>query len=211
MSSCGPTASAGRQGEPAREVLGDALRREFNKTQRSGPTPAALSSAIGWIESNAPAIAVLAEPAAFRELIGRIERRQDGKRAAPNTIRLRRTTLRSALDYAVELKLVETNHVGSIKVERHNAGIQEVDRRSLVNPTQARALLDAVTARSPRLTAFFGAMYYAALRPEEAVNLRRADLALPAAGWGELHLRRAGSCPGVDRQRNGGRGTRAET
>jgi integrase len=34
-------------------------------------------------------------------------------------------------------------------------------------------------------------MYFAALRPEEAVNLRVADLILPSSGWGEIHLDRA--------------------
>ena len=36
--------------------------------------------------------------------------------------------------------------------------------------------------------AFFGAMYYAALRPGEAATLRKSNLALPAEGWGELLL-----------------------
>ncbi|GAA1167668.1 tyrosine-type recombinase/integrase [Pseudonocardia alaniniphila] len=61
----------------------------------------------------------------------------------------------------------------------------------MVNPVQARALLDAVAAQEPsgdRLVAFFGAMYYAALRPGEASTLRKANLALPAEGWGELLL-----------------------
>ena len=38
----------------------------------------------------------------------------------------------------------------------------------------------------PRLVALFAAMYFAALRPEEAVNLRLRNLALPAKGWGEI-------------------------
>ena len=33
-------------------------------------------------------------------------------------------------------------------------------------------------------------MYYAALRPAEAVNLRKADCGLPETGWGWLHLAR---------------------
>ena len=68
---------------------------------------------------------------------------------------------------------------------------QAVDRRVVVNPEQARALLNAVAAEKPsgdRLVAFFGAMYYAALRPAEALMLRKVNLALPAAGWGELLL-----------------------
>lgn len=36
--------------------------------------------------------------------------------------------------------------------------------------------------------AMFGCMYYAALRPAEAVNLREPDCELPATGWGRIHL-----------------------
>jgi integrase len=39
------------------------------------------------------------------------------------------------------------------------------------------------------MVAFFGCMYYAALRPEEAVGLRPENLvSLPGHGWGELIL-----------------------
>jgi hypothetical protein len=38
------------------------------------------------------------------------------------------------------------------------------------------------------LMAFFGSMYFAALRPAEAATLRKTNLALPAEGWGELLL-----------------------
>ena len=31
-------------------------------------------------------------------------------------------------------------------------------------------------------------MYYAALRPAEAVNLRESDCELPSSGWGRIHL-----------------------
>jgi integrase len=52
----------------------------------------------------------------------------------------------------------------------------------------------------PRLVAFFAIMYYAGLRPEEAINLRADDILLPKQTrnteqdhdeWGELHLRTA--------------------
>jgi integrase len=68
--------------------------------------------------------------------------------------------------------------------------VHMVDRRSVVNPAQARALLAAVAEHStgPRLVAFFGCLYFAGMRPEEAVALRVANLAIPAVGWGEIHL-----------------------
>jgi integrase len=43
----------------------------------------------------------------------------------------------------------------------------------------------------PALAAFFGCLYYGALRPEEAIALRLADCHLPAHGWGMLTLSRA--------------------
>ena len=61
----------------------------------------------------------------------------------------------------------------------------------VVDPERARALLAAVADQKPSgpaLVAFFGAMYYAALRPGEASTLRKANLLLPAEGWGELLL-----------------------
>jgi integrase len=66
-----------------------------------------------------------------------------------------------------------------------------VDRRVVANPVQVRSLLAAVGEQprsGPRLLAFFGCLYFAGLRPEEAVSLSKRNLELPAAGWGELHL-----------------------
>jgi integrase len=58
----------------------------------------------------------------------------------------------------------------------------------VASPAQVSALLDAVTRSRPEMTAFFGCLYYAALRPEEAVALRLADCYLPGSGWGMLRL-----------------------
>ena len=58
----------------------------------------------------------------------------------------------------------------------------------VASPAQVSALLDAVTRTRPELAAFFGCLYYAALRPEEAVALRLADCHLPGPGWGILRL-----------------------
>jgi hypothetical protein len=34
-------------------------------------------------------------------------------------------------------------------------------------------------------------MFYGAMRPEEASNLRKENLALPRTGWGDINLDRA--------------------
>ena len=69
---------------------------------------------------------------------------------------------------------------------------ESIDRRRVVNPAQAQALLDAVAAQGPmgqHLEAFFGCLYHGGLRPSEAVMLNRDELDLPDDGkWGWLHL-----------------------
>ena len=61
----------------------------------------------------------------------------------------------------------------------------------MASPAQAEGLLAAVARIRPALAAFFGCLYYGALRPEEAIALRRTDCYLPARGWGMLTLTRA--------------------
>ncbi|WP_204358611.1 tyrosine-type recombinase/integrase [Streptosporangium sp. 'caverna'] len=70
---------------------------------------------------------------------------------------------------------------------------QTVDPRIVVNPRQAQELPTMVTYvgvrdRGRRLMALFACMYYAALRPAEAVGLRLQDCHLPAKGWGRLTI-----------------------
>jgi integrase len=58
----------------------------------------------------------------------------------------------------------------------------------MASPAEVSALLEAVNRIRPEMTAFFGCLYYAALRPEEAVALRYPDCRLPGSGWGMLRL-----------------------
>jgi hypothetical protein len=60
----------------------------------------------------------------------------------------------------------------------------------VINHGQARALLAAVRKErsAPPLVAFFAVMHYAALRPGDAVELRKDALSIPRSGWGELYL-----------------------
>ena len=69
------------------------------------------------------------------------------------------------------------------------------DPKVVASPAQAEALLAAVAWIRPELTAFFGCLYYGALRPEEAIALRLADCYLPRRGWGMLTLLRPRPAP----------------
>lgn len=99
-------------------------------------------------------------------------------------------------EYAVERKLLGRNPITALAWKVAST-VKSVTKRAAVDPDQARALLAAVADQKPSgpcLAAYSGAMYYAALRPGEAVTLRRSNLALPSEGWGELLLARAISC-----------------
>lgn len=138
----------------------------------------------------------------------------DGKPASAWTAQGNRAIVANALEYAVERKLLGTNPVKTVKWKPPQA-TQEVDRRSVVNPAQARRLLAAVRRRSPsgpRLIAFFAVIYYAGLRPEEAVSLRVDNITLPplvqnpdtgewhepSDNWGELRFSSAAPEAGAE-------------
>jgi integrase len=77
-----------------------------------------------------------------------------------------------------------------------------VDPQAVVNRRQAEDLLTAVSYQGrtgPRLVAFFACLYFAGLRPGEAVELREAiSLDLPDDdGWGTLFLRGSAPCTGA--------------
>ena len=96
----------------------------------------------------------------------------NGKPSSAWTAQGNRAIVANALDYAIERKLLGINPVKTVKWKPPKAA-QEVDRRCVVNPTQARRLLAAVLRQSPsgpRLAAFFAVIYYAGLRPEEALG-----------------------------------------
>ena len=73
-----------------------------------------------------------------------------------------------------------------------------VDKRSLLNPEQAAAILDWIRRRprgGKRLHAFFATLYYCGSRPEEAVAMRVEDVTLPEPDaddqWCELLIHTA--------------------
>jgi integrase len=90
--------------------------------------------------------------------------------------------------------LLAANPLNEIQVKKRSYTLRQVDPQSVINTIQARMLLEAVSgigSQEPRLVAFFGLIYYAALRPEEVTNLKRQNLSLPEKGWGDIHLERA--------------------
>jgi integrase len=179
------------RGRPQAGTLTRALRHAFNVKTRETQPSRELADAIEWARRNTRNVADLEDPDVLRRLIAMLDKKQDGTRAAPDTIRLRRTTLTNALERADEKDLVTSNPMRKVKIRKNKTTLREVDAQAVLNPIQARTLLLAVRTISQRLVAFFGLMYFAGLRPEEAVNIRKTSLSLPKEGWGEIRLARA--------------------
>lgn len=183
------------RGRPDAKVIRAALCRwGFNTNRRNDPDmPVEIAAALRWIESHTRPVSALKNAEVLRPVLDGLTVRLDGKPAAPSVVSRRRKILTTALEYAVELKLLPGNPVPALKWTAPKT-VHTVDRRSVANPVQARTLLAAVGNQQrsgPRLVAFFGCLYFTALRPEEAVSLAKHNLSLPAKGWGELHLERA--------------------
>ena len=131
-------------------------------------------------------MARLQNPQVTSQALDALAVRLDRRRAAVNTITRKRAVFHNALGYTVELGLLEVNPLGQF--QRRPRAASTADPRVIASPRQVDAILKQVSRIRPELTAFFGCLYYAALRPEEAVALRRDSLTLPASGWGQLTL-----------------------
>jgi integrase len=179
------------KGKPDDKLIRSALCRwAFNTTRREAGKPDEIATALRWIERNTHSVSALADPEVLRPVLDALAVRLDGKPYAASVVNRRRKILSTTVEYAVELKLLAKNPIPALKWTAPRT-VHAVDRRSVANPVQARTLLAAVGRQQrsgPRLVAFFGCLYFAALRPEEAAALAKRNLSLPAEGWGELTL-----------------------
>ncbi|MEV4531585.1 tyrosine-type recombinase/integrase [Streptosporangium sp. NPDC049304] len=182
-------------GRPDDEDLRTVLREyAFLPDKRRGELQPDHKAALGWLEAASLSLVDLLEPAVIRSALDAIALRFDGEPAAANTVRRKRAVLHHMLESAVELKKLSANPLHAVKWKPPKT-VGTVDPRTVVNPVQVRALLNAVSqvgrTRGPRMVAMFACMYYAALRPEEASGLCRQNCDLPVEGWGLITLEKA--------------------
>jgi integrase len=177
------------RGQPNGKLLRAALKRwAFNTARRDDPNcPDDVRSALRWVASHTRPVSALRDPRLLRQVLDGLTVKLDGTPAAPSVTSRRRKILHAALEYAVELELLDKNPMPALKWTPPKT-THGIDRRRVANPIQARTLLHAVDQQrgGRRLVAFFGCLYYAALRPEEAISLAKHNLSLPTRGWGEL-------------------------
>ena len=184
--------------QTAKIVRSALLNWGFTARRDTKAQPESVTERLRWVARHSRPVSDLAKPDVARAAAEAIATKLDGTRASARTITLKRANVSPALNYAVELGLLDKNPFTEITWKAARP-VRAIDRRAVANPGQARALLDAVrgSKRSgPRLVAFFASLYYSALRPEEAVGLRKHWLDIPAEGWGWITLETA--APEVD-------------
>jgi len=173
--------------------------------RQSGLAPRDVAGAMAWLADSTVQVSALANQDLLESVLDRMAVRLDGKPAAANTIGRRRSVLSSVLGLAVDDGLLDANPLDRSNWAAPDA-VRTVDPGVVINHEQARALLAAVAAQGRmgrHLKAFYGCMYYAALRPSEAVPLLRTAIRLPAAGWGEFRLRESAPLSGTRWSDNG--------
>jgi integrase len=194
------------RGKPDDQLIRTALCRwAFNTVLRGDQQcPTEIRDTLRWIDAHTWPVSALAKPDVLRSVLDRLTVKLDGTPAAPSVVTRKRKIFNRAVEYAVELDLLGSNPVPALKW-RAPRTVHTVDRRVVANPVQVRTLLNAVRQQrgGERLVAFFGCLYFAALRPEEAVALAKRHLVLPAEGWGVLNLDGAEPYAGKDWTDNG--------
>ena len=171
----------------------------FNPPRRSS-VPGDLEATLAWVQRHSLRIDALGDPAVLRKIVDALSCKLDGTPAAASTYRRKRAVFNNCLEFAVEMRRLPGNPLTRMKRAIPKAP-EAVDPRVLIDRKRAEALLTGVRAQGKtgkRLVAFFGCIYYGALRPSEAVDLRESNLSLPDGGeWGELHLSRTAPAAGT--------------
>ncbi|MEV8056378.1 site-specific integrase [Streptomyces antimycoticus] len=195
------------RGAPAKRVLRRALYSWAFAFRRDGDAlksrneveepPAEIAAALKWIAQKSVKVIDLDTPTVLRTALEALTLRLDGKRAAENTIHRKETVFSNALRYAVERGVLGSLPLGKVDWKAPETD-DEIDFRFVPGPRLAKRLIAAAGEQGERgrhLRAFFGCLYYAAMRPAEITYLRESACKLPEEGWGELVL--SGSTPRV--------------
>jgi site-specific recombinase XerD len=165
----------------------------YNRNRWDEEPPEDVAHTLRWLVKNSVPVSALEDPATVRTALDALGLKLDGKPAAPRTARRKRACLSDVLGLAVEERYftMPVNPLTTVKWVAPKSA-DEVDPESVANPRQVRALLKGVReqgARGAHLEAFFGCLYYAAMRPAEATALSLPQCHLPETGWGTLTLR----------------------
>ncbi|MFZ3495814.1 tyrosine-type recombinase/integrase [Streptomyces sp. 5.8] len=162
----------------------------FNKKAWGGEPSDEWQHALDWIQRNSLPVSELLEPDTVRRALDALSRKIDGKPSAAKTAVRKRSAFSEVLGTAVDKGYFTENPLARVKWKPPVVS-EVVDPACVPNPTQVARQLSSVggqRGRGPHLEAFFGCMYYAAMRPAEVIHLQLSQCYLPKVGWGMLNL-----------------------
>jgi integrase len=163
----------------------------FNKKAWAPDAPEEWQAALDWLERHSLPVGELEEPDVLRRGLDALCRKVDGSAAAAKTVKRKKAAVNEVFVVAVERGYFGQSPLAGLRWRAPEVA-DEVDPDCVPNPAQVARLLAAVKAlpgRGPHLYAFFGCMYYAAMRPAEVIHLQKSQCRLPVTGWGLLNLK----------------------
>lgn len=176
------------------EHVRTALREWAFNSKRRSLAPDDVQSILDWVQRNAFPVSAWEDSAKAEAVVAALGTRLDGTRAAPSSVLRNHRIMNLAMGYAVKHDFLRVNPLPKPETSRAvNRVAQAIDKRALLNPHQVAGALAWIEGRRRGVVyrAFFATLYYAGLRPEEAVAVRVRDITLPATGWGELIVHEA--------------------
>jgi integrase len=183
-------------------LTGTELRSAINNWALGNPAdrgqaPDDARAIIDWVREHSRPVADLADEQLLLDTLDAVNSKTgDGEPVARSSVQRNKVFISTCLDHAVRLKQLERNPLDGLKNDTtapRRTGPAPVDKRSLPNRTQARALIAHIRTQ-PRsgeaVALFFEMLYDAGLRPEEAAGIKVEHFVPPATdgGWGEYLL-----------------------
>ncbi len=171
-----------RRGAPDTAVLHRALFAwAFNPSTRNLTEPAEIAAALDWITRASLPVAALDDAASIRAALGACARTGAGTPAAATTRRRKRAVFYNAVGRTAAAEL-QPDRPDPVEDPRRRSDRRPPCRRRSRPGRQAARRRRRHSDRGRHLEAFYACLYYAALRPSEAVMLRVTDCHLPSRG-----------------------------
>ena len=178
---------ANRRGRPDDEALRAALYGwVFSPAHRSAEAPPEISATLAWLEKASAPVASLRDLATAPPRARRAFQAHGWSAAAATTMYRKRAVFYNALGYAVERQLLPANPIDQVQWSAPEVA-ETVDRRvvaALIRSSSSWPRSAQRVLRANTCTHFFAVLYYAGLRPSEAIALRANNCVLPETGWG---------------------------
>lgn len=158
--------------------------------------PADQKAALDWIERASLATAELGKTKVARLAVDQLKATRDGRKAADSYYTRRRGIFVNFIGYAIEREELDVNPLANSERRRRKKP-GPIDRSVAFNPAQGAEMVTAISyvgsyerARGRRLVVFFAMLFYAYVRPEEALNVRDYECTLPedVNAWGNIRL-----------------------